>query len=320
MGATQAALGGVLASFAEHIGTAPDCTALAPPILMPMHLAVDATPFLVASPSGAMCFLKLYQPDMLPFIDIGAAIAASAQAGACGLGPAVRAHDAALGAILFDWLAPASWRMAMRGDLTSVDVQAAVIGAKRAWHRSPRLANMRSPFDTIRAYHETITRLRSENPALAVPPACRTLAAWCERLEAGIMAAGIDPVPLHGENTLSNIMLGVGNDVRLVDFDQAANGDAYHDLGAFCLEYCSFDDEIEAAVELYVGRPDRAALARSKLYMIIDDYMWGCWALIAHWSSARATAIEFYKYARNRFVRAIYRLESWDVDALLRQA
>jgi hypothetical protein len=48
--------------------------------------------------------------------------------------------------------------------------------------------------------------------------------------------------------------------------------------------------------------------------------MWGCWALIAHWSSSRATTIEFYKYARNRFVRAIYRLESWDVDALLRQA
>jgi thiamine kinase-like enzyme len=163
-------------------------------------------------------------------------------------------------------------------------------------------------------------RLQAENPARAMPPACRTLAAWCDRLEAGITAAGIHLVPLHGENTLSNIMLGVGNDVRLVDFDHAANGDAFHDLGAFCLEYCSFDDEIAAAVELYVGRADGQALARSKLYMIIDDYMWGCWALIAHWSSPRATAIEFYKYARNRFVRAIYRLESWDVDALLRQA
>jgi hypothetical protein len=320
MGATQAALGGVLASFAAQIGTAPECTPLLPPILMPMHLAVEATPYLVASASGTTCFLKLYQPDMRPLIDLDAAIAASVQAGACGLGPAVLAHDAAQGAILFAWLAPATWRMAMRGDLDSVEVQHAVIGAKRAWHRSPHLANTRSPFDTIRDYHATIARLRAANPALALPPACRTLAAWCDRLEAGIAASGIDLVPLHGENTLGNIMLGVGNDVRLVDFDHAANGDAWHDVGSFCLEYCSFDDEIEAAVELYAGRPDRAGLARSKLYMIVDDFMWGCWALIAHWSSARATTIEFYKYAQNRFVRATYRLQSWDVDALLRQA
>ena len=96
--------------------------------------------------------------------------------------------------------------------------------------------------------------------------------------------------------------------------------DPYYDLGAFCLEYCSFESEIATAVELYVGRPDRHALARAKLYMIVDDFLWGCWALLAQWTSPRNATIEFYKYAQNCFVRALFWLGSWDMDELMRQA
>jgi thiamine kinase-like enzyme len=316
----MAAIDAALAGFADHVGTAPHCVALMPPILMPMHLAVDGHPFTVRATTGASFFLKQYAPDLQPFIHPDAARDASAQAGALGIGPRVVAWDTAHGAALFEWLAPEAWRMAMREDMENEGTRHAVMAAKRAWHDAPPLGATRSAFDAIRSARETIATLQSEQRGFALPEPFATLTAWIERIEQAIAAAGIDPVPLHVENTLSNIMLGEGGSIRLVDFDHAANGDRLYDVGALCLEYCSFDDEIEAAVELYLGHPDRDALARTKLYMIVDDVRWGCWALIAHWTSPRATAIEFYKYARNRFIRALYRLESWDVDLLMRQA
>ncbi|MDR3464396.1 MAG: phosphotransferase [Xanthobacteraceae bacterium] len=321
MSATEADLDFTLAGFAGHVGSDPDCIVMMPPIIMPMHLAIDATPCLVRPRSGAPVFLKIYAPDMLPFIDLDAAVAAATRAGQCGIGPAVIAHDADRSAVLFDFLAPDAWRMASRADLETIAVRSAIFAAKRAWHRSGLLGRTRSPFEVIRAYRERINSLAERTPsASTLPLAFHTLADWTERIERGIAAAGIDLAPLHGENALSNVMLGPANEVRLVDFDQAANGDPLYDVGAFCLEFCSFDDEIEAAVELYLGHSDQRAVARAKLYMIVDDFLWGCWALLAHATSPRATTVEFYKYAQNRLLRGTYWLGVWDADSLLRRA
>jgi thiamine kinase-like enzyme len=314
---TDASLAAALTRFSTHIGTEPQLAALAPPILMPMRLAIDAASFSVSAKSGLSLFLKVYSPDMTPFIDVDAAIAAASLAGERGVGPSVRAHDREQGAVLFDLLAPSSWRMAGRNDLRSRDVEAAVIGAKRAWHRAPALAKTRSPFEVIRRYRAMIGDLQAAAPP---PLAFHTLAAWTERFEAAIVASGVDLAPIHGDNALSNVMLGEREAVRLVDFDQAVNADPIYDVGALCLEYCSFAHEIEALVELYVGRPDPHVLARAKLYMIVDDFLWGCWALIAQSTSPRSGRIEFYKYAQNCFVRAQFWLASWELDELMRQA
>ena len=265
---TDAALAAALSSFSDLVGTEPKVAPLAPPILMPMHLAIDAACFSVSAKTGPSFFLKLYSPDMTSFIDLNGAIAAGTQAGERNIGPAVRAHDRDKGAVLFDLLAPGRWRMAGRSDMRSKDVQAAVISAKRAWHRSPRLTKTRSPFDVIRLYRAMIADLPATNPIAAPPPlAFHTLAAWTERFEAAIAASGVDIAPIHGDNALSNVMLGERDAVRLVDFDQAANADPTYDVGAFCLEYCSFAEEIEQAVELYVGRPDSHVLrARQTLH------------------------------------------------------
>jgi thiamine kinase-like enzyme len=115
------------------------------------------------------------------------------------------------------------------------------------------------------------------------------------------------------------VMLREDGAVRLVDFDQAGNGDRFYDLAAFSLEFCSFDDEVEALVEAYLGRRDCQAIARMHLYRMIDDLVWGCWALIAQARSPRANKIEFYKYAQNRLLRCQYWLGIREFDTLLRQ-
>jgi thiamine kinase-like enzyme len=153
---------------------------------------------------------------------------------------------------------------------------------------------------------------------LQKPVGFQTLLAWIGRIEQSFKAAGSDLGPIHGENALSNVMLGQGGATRLVDFDRATNADPHYDLAGFCLEFCSFYDQVDETVALYLGAPDSKVSARTALYMIVDDFLWGCWSLIEHYSSHRNTTIEFYKYALNRFFRCRYWLNRWDIATLQR--
>jgi thiamine kinase-like enzyme len=290
-------------------------SAMLPAILMPMHVAVDATPFAVRNKLGATYFLKLYAPEMLRFVDLAAALEASRSAGALGIAPKVVAEALDAGAILFELLPAESWRMASRQDLRSLPTLEAIVQAKRAWHRSPSLTRTRDPFELIRSY---LLQLETLGEAAGAPSAFEMLKAWINRAQQAIAASGHDVGPLHGENTISNVMLGPADRVMLVDFDYAANGDPYYDLGAFCIECCSFVDEVEAVVSMHLGRADKRILARVLVYMFVDDFLWGCWALIAQAVSSRSGEIEFYKYAQNRFVRCQYWLSLTDFDQALR--
>ncbi len=320
-GAGEARAEAALGHWSAIVGAAPRYAPLLPSVMMPMHVAGDAVPYAVA-PTGSEAptlFLKAYEPDMPEGIDLAATAAASRQAAALGLAPDLVAEDVAQGALLYRLLPASQWRLGLRADLDRPAVKAAALAAKRGWHRSTPLQRSRSPFTLVRTYVETIGALAGPPAGLRRPEGFHTLLAWVDRIEQGLAAAGCDSGPTHGENTISNVMIGDGDAVRLVDFDRAWNADPHHDLGAFCSEMCSFDDEVAETVELYLGSPDARVTARAQLYMVVDDVLWGCWGLIAHHTSARSTSVEYYKYARNRFLRARYWLARWDMDALLRR-
>jgi Phosphotransferase enzyme family len=308
------------------VGEAANHAPLLPAVLMPMHMAVDSAVYGVtaAGRDAAEFFLKVYQLDMPAGIDLAATAAASRQAASLGLSPALLAEDAGHGALLYAMLPGPDWRMAMRDDFARPEFTAAALAAKRAWHGSARLAVSRSPFDTIRGYLQHMKVLAEPQVnamhTLRLPQGFHTLSDWIGRIDQGLQAAGCESGPVHGENTVSNLMVGQGGEVRLVDFDRAVNADPHHDLGAICNEVCSFDDEVAQMVELYLGHPDSRVTARAQLYMLVDDFLWACWSLIAHYTSARSSTVEFYKYAQNRFLRARYGIERWDIDALLRRA
>jgi thiamine kinase-like enzyme len=297
-------------------------TRMSPSIAMPLHLGLDAAPCVVAPAGGEepIGFLKVYETEAEPFLDFAATIAASLQAAELQLAPALLDIDESSRALLYAWLAPADWRMALRQDLDDENVLVSVIAAKRAWHQSRKLAQHRAPFETISSYLGVMDNIRlPDGERLSELRIVRELRPWIGRLEAAFVAAGTGSGPIHGENTLSNIMLGSAGRVQLVDFDRAVNADPHYDVAGLCLEVCSFKDEVDRIVELYLGAPGAAVSARVCLYMIVDDFLWGCWAAINHFSSARSGSVEFYKYAQNRFLRCRYWLSRWDADALARQ-
>jgi thiamine kinase-like enzyme len=297
-------------------------TRMVPSIAMPLHLALDAEPCAVtlADEKEPFGLLKIYETEAAPFVDFSATIAASRQAAKLQLAPALLDSDEASGALLYSWLSPGQWRMARREDLDDESILSAVVGAKRSWNRSPKLANARSPFEAISTYLDTMAAIRlPDGQMLSDLRVVRELQPWIDRIGSAFDAVGVDGGPIHGENTLSNIMLDGAGHVQMVDFDRSVNADPHYDLAGLCLEACGFREDVDRIVEFYLGSPDDAVAARVCLYMAVDDFLWGCWAAIGHFSSPRSGSVEFYKYAQNRFLRCRYWLSRWDIDALARQ-
>lgn len=102
----------------------------------------------------------------------------------------------------------------------------------------------------------------------------------------------------------------------LVDFDRSVNSDPLFDLGGLSLDLCRGEDERIELVEIYLGRTDEATLARIKLYALVDDFLWACWALLAEINPG-THGPELFKYASNRFVRLSHHLQQFDLPHLL---
>jgi len=290
-----------------------------PPILFPMHLATDAGSFVVkAEDPVETCFLKVFAGDMLEDINLEVAIEASQQAGDGNLAPRVLGSSIEVNAILFELL-ESDWRPALVPDLDDKDIRANAIAAKRRWHENGKLDDVASPIQIARKYMDRLDRGANDGAVIKKPRGYATMVAWINRIDEALGAAGIPSSALHMENAASNVMIGPAKAVRLVDFDHVCLGDPMYDLGAFCQEFCQFDYQLIEALEIYNGSYEEKLFNRCKIYMLVDDFLWGCWGKTSHFNSPRREAVEFYKYGEVRFTRCLHHINTWDIETIARR-
>lgn len=294
-----------------------------PSIAMPMHLSLDSVALPVQSAgSERTLFAKAFRADALHPYSFSDAVAGATAAGNAGIAPRFVAADAGE-KVLFTELLGADWRMALAGDLRRPEVKSAVLSAKKAWHGQARLPKTVSPFNIVREYAARLEPHLDPAAAFHVPfkggiPFPQAVQ-WITRIEEALTAAGMDTAPIHGENAASNVMIGPEGRILLVDFDRAANFDPIFDLGSLCLEFCRNDRERMEAIEIYGGKADPTLLARVKLYGVVDDFLWACWALGAQAKPSMAGP-EWLKYASNRLLRMNYHIQTFDMPALMANA
>ncbi|HVT54024.1 MAG TPA: aminoglycoside phosphotransferase family protein [Dongiaceae bacterium] len=279
-------------------------------IAVPMFCAVENDCWRVGS-EGASAFLKVPSPDMVPFLDPAAAHGAIAVASAIGVTPAARAYDAISGAVAVTWLSE-DWQQAYRDDLARGFRRESLIRLKKRLHDGPPFPRRRTIFSHLRELTALGDRLGT-----TWPDDHRMLVDYADRIAAAFAAAGHDMRPCHGDGHASNVMLGPGDGIVLVDFDLASENDPLYDLAATLLDIEAWDDGIAEAIEIYGGTFDRKTANRVKLHMILDDMMWARLAWIAAQESPRRH-VEFLKYGEFRLLRCRYHLRVWPVDEMLR--
>lgn len=279
-------------------------------VVSPIHRAVENICTFATAPGRPPVFVKHRHADMADFIALEHVAEASRKAGDLGIAPRLLHADPARGVLVFEALGE-EWAWGHMDVLRRPAVLENLLAAKRAFQKAAPLEETRSVFDLVAAYRELAG-------GVILPAPVRTVLAAVERVAAALAAAGVDTVPCHADGVSSNVMVGPGNTIRLVDFEWARQADPAHDLGTVLAELLPFDGEALLAIEIATGRPDAQVLARARLYGAADDLMWALWGFISAARSPRKQ-VEFFKYAEWRLLRARTVIEGPRFETWLKQ-
>jgi hypothetical protein len=270
-----------------------------PILASPSWRGVDGAPWRVQSADGSQtAFVKIMHDDIAAHVDVPCAFEAARRAGEAGIGPRVTAISEAERAIAMADLSPASgWRTATLEVLLDEGIRERTVQARAAFHRGDPLPRDASVFDEI---HELGRRARAADAPLPED------VVWLETNVAeageGIRASGVDLKPAHGDGNVSNLMVGPEGEIRLLDWDLAANRDPFEDIGSFLVEAHAFETEARSSFEMFYGRLDERLFNRAWLYGVADDLRWGLIGALMAATSPRDT-LEFLKFANWRFLR-----------------
>ena len=278
-------------------------------VVSPIHRAVESACFTVAA-GAAPLFLKVRYPDMAAFFDDHAVAESCRLAAEAGVAPALRHAAPEHGLLVLDHLG-ADWRWGRVDDFAEPAVLEAVVEAKGKLHKGAAFPRTASVFEVIERYWDMVAGER-----VTVPADVPSLLERVRGIGAAIAAAGVDHRPCHGDGVASNVMLGPGGAVQLVDFDMAANADPYHDLGSLMVEAFQFAEDARQILEVYDGQVIETHYNRCRLYGIADDLMWALWGFICFARSPRKE-VEFTKYAEWRLLRCRWHLGDPEFDRWL---
>lgn len=286
-----------LARVPGWAGRRPDIEAALPVLASPSWRGADGAPLRVRdTASGESLFVKVMARDAAATVDFASAFAAATRAGEIGVGPRVLLADAEAGVLVQEDLGD-GWRVATLDTLLDPAVVDRIAAARRRFQSVPPLPRTVSVFEEIERFHAACRDAEADLPADT---------GWLVdglRLAAAAVAPSAGaPVPVHGDGNVSNVMVHASGDVRLVDFDRAANADPLEDLGSFLAEAHAFEPEARDTFARLTGGFDEKAFNRARLYGIADDLRWGLIGCLTAAVSPRRT-LEFHKYASWRFVR-----------------
>lgn len=275
------------------------------PLASPSYKALESSSALIEGPNGSV-FLKRIHPEMRDAFDLTAAMQLAAQAGEAGIGPRVIWVDADLGAIAMEGLTT-GWRTANQYSLQAA--LPAAMASLKALHCTAPLAHRFDPF----------AQIDEQMAALAAMAALPEDAAWLRRLISLLepMMHNSLLAPCRNDGSASNLMLGAGDQVMLVDFDRAGMNDPLYDVGCLLAEATDFPHDMHQAFVLYWGGFDPAALSRARLWSVVDDMLHAFWARrLAHVSVRRG--VEWLKYSEWRLMRLRLALNHPDFEQMIR--
>lgn len=250
--------------------------------------------WLLTGADGTIVFAKDPGEDGQHFIDRKVAQEASLRAGETGYAPRILAIDAASGIEFHEYLD--GYVSASVADMADRSLRQQVMRGYKLVHDTAPFTATKTGLDQI---EEHLDQIRSQN--LALPPAYTAMMPLIDKASDAIRAAGIDLCPCYNDGHVTNYMLGPKGDVRIIDWEYAANNDRYWDVALFGLEIFLDRDELLGLLEDYEGTAHPTAIARIEAYAVLTAAKWALWATIQ--SQTSPLGFDFRKYAETLLER-----------------
>jgi thiamine kinase-like enzyme len=261
---------------------------------------------IVLPDTGETFFLKIHGPGTENFIDRELAIEAAVKAASTGYAPDLLFYDPEDGIEVYEFLH--GFRSCGVTDVQNPTIRDNILKAYKAIHTTQQLAGSKTGFDQLDQHLTTLRRMNAQ-----LPHDFDHLMWQRRRAEAAIRAAGMDQCACFNDGYVFNYMVDDSQNVKIIDWEYAANNDPYWDLAMFSWENFYLDARGRREIlEVYDGSFREETAARVYLYVGMASMVWGLWA--TYQSMTSSIPFDFGKYADLIFLRGrqIMSVPEWD--------
>lgn len=175
-----------------------------------------------------------------------------------------------------------------------------VVRTIKRYHHGPAFPGYFDPFKTVRRYH---LAARSRGFQLTAELPFHQALPSMSRIEEALGATR-QPRPCHNDLLAGNI-IDDGQSIRILDWEYAAMGDPFFDLGNFAVNQSLSEERCRLLLEDYCGEVRREDLARLQLYRLVSDLREASWGIVQ--AAHSELDFDFRAYAAKylgRFLRA----------------
>jgi thiamine kinase-like enzyme len=251
---------------------------------------------IVDEDTGEIFFLKIHGAGTEGFLDRPVAYDAALKVAESGVGPAMLFYDPEAGIEMHEFLH--GFRSCGVRDTQDPVIRQNILTGYKTVHLQHVLSGTKTGFDQL---DQHLTHLREMNADL--PADMDSMLGEVAKAKRAVEAAGMDIVACYNDGYISNYMVNDRSEVKIIDWEYAANNDPYWDIAMFCFESCFFrPKDISSVLEMYDGVARPELVARVALYVGAASLTWGCWATYQKYMSS--IPFDFGKYADLLFMRA----------------
>jgi len=178
----------------------------------------------------------------------------------------------------------------------------------RRYHDGRSFPGVFSPFHAVRDY----VAVASANGA-PLPERLDGMLEWAARLEE-VLESPDGPRPCHNDLLPGNL-LDDGERLWIIDWEYAAMGDPFFDLGNFAAHHQLSDSLEHTLLHAYAGGVTVRDVSRLKLMKIISDLREAMWAMVQ--VAISPIEFEFQAYGRRHFDRCAAQIDDPRLTAWL---
>jgi hypothetical protein len=280
-------------------------------VASPIRVATEWAGFFVSGSEGRY-YAKVLHTDMAPLINVERSAQASQCAAESGAAPALILADVTRGVLLFEALPAPDWRWARLDELTVAPQLQALWALKKQVHAGPAPDFARSPMADVQKLRDLCLR-----DGVTLPPDCAWIDTCIDLAWHALQQLAHERVPLHGDGLASDVMIGPGGELRLIDFDYGGCFDPWYDLAITLNELFGFESQWREGISAWAGECREVDYARCRLYALINDWYWTLWGL---WSGATSVrGLEFSKVGQWTLLRCRQGIQDARFESWLRQ-
>jgi len=170
-----------------------------------------------------------------------------------------------------------------------------VVESIKAYHVLDFFPGSFSPFRVAEEYAETARKFN-----VKLPGKMDWYLQKSREIEAAMYRAPLQPRPCHND-LLNGNFIDDGMRIRILDWEYAAMGDIFFDLGNFAVQHEFNDEQDEILLHAYFGMPTDSQRARQKLMKVMSDLREAMWAQVQRGVSK--LDFDYESYGQKYFAR-----------------